>query len=84
MSTIEKLRDKFYEKPVRNDLTFDEVCRLAKSYGCQVDTNGGRHGVRIIYAPLKRLIPIPRHGNTVQEAYIKQLRDLFDEIETIR
>ena len=30
MSTLEKLKVKFNEKPIPNDITFDEVERLAK------------------------------------------------------
>ena len=82
MSTIEKLRKKFYEKPVRNDMTIDEVIRLAKAYGCLALT-GGNHQVRIVHKPTGRVIPIPSHGKTVKEAYIMELRELFDEIEAM-
>ena len=40
MTSIKKLKAKFFEKPVRNDLTRDEVVRLAKSYGCEIYTGG--------------------------------------------
>ena len=36
------LREKFNEKPIPNDITFDEVERLARSYGCGV-VSGGKH-----------------------------------------
>ena len=36
MSTIEKLKAKFNEKPIPNNISFDEVERLAKAYGCGV------------------------------------------------
>ena len=80
MSTIEKLKEKFYEKPVRNDLTISEVIRLAESFGCIVVT-GGNHQIRIVHKPSGTVIPIPQHGKTVKEAYIMELRDLFDAIE---
>ena len=82
MSTIEKLKKKFYEKPARNDMTIDELIRLAKAYGCAVLT-GGNHQIRIVHKPTGRVIPIPNHGKTVKEAYIMELRELFDEIETM-
>lgn len=80
MSTIEKLKKKFYEKPVRNDMTMDEVIRLSRAYGCEVLT-GGNHQIRILHRELGRIIPIPQHSKTVKEAYIIELRALFDEIE---
>ena len=82
MSTIEKLKNKFYEKPVRNDLTIDEVVRLAKAYGCVIYT-GGNHQIRIVHKESGRVIPLPRHGKSVKEAYVLELRELFDEIDSI-
>ena len=83
MSKIEKLRQKFYEKPVRNDMTMEEVVKLAKAYGCEVLT-GGNHQVRIVHKMSGRVIPIPQHGKCVKEAYIMELRELFDEIGTMK
>lgn len=79
MSQIEKLKEKFYSKPIRNDMTFDEIIKLAKAYGCIVD-GGGKHPIHIVHPATGTVIPIPRHGNTVKEAYIKQLRTLFEAI----
>ena len=79
MSTLEKLKNKLYEKPVRNDLTIDEVVRLAKAYGCTIVT-GGNHQIRIVHRGTGRVIPLPSHGKTVKEAYIMELKELFDEI----
>ena len=83
MSTLEKLKAKFNEKPVPNDITFDEVERLANDYGCRV-ISGGKHSKKIVDVPSGTVIPIPMHGKYVQEAYIKELKDLFAEIETRR
>ena len=82
MSTLEKLKKKFYEKPVRNDLTIDEVVRLAKAYGCNIVT-GGNHQIRIVHKPTRTVIPLPSHGKTVKEAYIAELKNLFTEIESL-
>ena len=57
VSKIEKLKRKFFEKPVRNDMTIDEIIRLG-------------------------VIPLPRHGSIVKEAYIVELKELFEEIES--
>lgn len=81
MSTIEKLKKKFYEKPVRNDMSIDEVIRLSRYYGCEILT-GGNHQIRILHRESGTIIPIPQHGKTVKEAYVVELRALFDEIES--
>ena len=62
-------------------MTIDEVIRLSKYYGCEVLT-GGNHQVRIVHRESGRLIPIPCHGKNVKEAYIMELRELFDEIDS--
>ena len=81
MSTLEKLKEKFNEKPIPNNISFDEVERLAKSYGCGV-VAGGKHSKKIVDVTSGTVIPIPMHGKYVQEAYIKELKDLFAEIES--
>lgn len=83
MSKLDKLKKKFFSKPIRNDMTFDEIEKIAASYGCIVGKKGGRHPFHVAYPPLGRVIPIPTHGNLVGEAYIKQLRELFEEIESL-
>ncbi len=80
MSGIEKLKKKFYEKPTRNDITMREVIRLANAYGCEIFT-GGNHQIRIVSRKTGRVIPIPQHGDNIKEAYIIELKEMFDEIE---
>ena len=83
MSQIDKLRKKFYSKPVRNDMTYDEIIKLADYYNCK-DISGGTHPIKIVDKESGTVIPIPRHGSCVKEAYIAQLRELFDTIEARR
>ncbi len=80
MSTLDKLKAKFNEKPIPNDISFEEVERLANAYGCRV-ISGGKHSKKVVDVPSGTVIPIPMHGKYVQEAYIKELKDLFAEIE---
>lgn len=40
MSQIDKLVKKFYEKPVRNDITYDELEKIAAHYGCSIKAGG--------------------------------------------
>ena len=82
MSTLEKLKKKFFENPVRNDLTIDEIIRLARAYGCDIVT-GGNHQIRIVYKPLGTVIPLPCHGKTVKEAYIIELKELISKIDAV-
>lgn len=78
MSTIEKRLRRFYRKPIPNDITFEEIEVLAKYFGCIV-VGGGNH-MKIIHRLSGTVIPIPRHGKTVKETYIKQLKNLFAQI----
>lgn len=70
VSTLEKLKAKFNEKPIPNNISFDEVERLAKSYGCIV-VSGGKHSKKVVDVSSGTVIPIPMHGKYVQEAYKK-------------
>ena len=80
MSTLEKLKEKFNKKPVPNNISFDDVSRLASSYGCVI-ISGGKHSKKIVDVPSGTVIPIPMHGKYVQGAYIEELKELFLEIE---
>lgn len=79
MSTLKKRLSKFYRKPVPSDITFEDVEVLARYFGCHV-ISGGNHR-KIVHVPSGTVIPIPVHGKTVKEAYIKQLKMLFDMIK---
>lgn len=80
LSQIEKLIAKFQEKPTRNDITYDEVKRIARYYGCEIKS-GGKHPIIVVSKNPVKIIPIPGHGKFVKEAYITQLKELFAEIE---
>lgn len=79
MSTIEKRIEKFYKKPIPSDITFDDVEALASYFGCKIAT-GGKHSKKVVHIPSGTVIPIPIHGKTIGEAYVKQLKLLFDSI----
>lgn len=82
MSKLEKLRRKLFEKPCRNDMTFSEIEKLARSYGCEI-CGGGKHSYHVVHKPTGTVIPIPVHGDTVGEAYIGELQKLFRQIESL-
>lgn len=78
MSKIDKAMKKFYNKPIPNDITFDEVVSVMTHFGCILDS-GGNHP-KIVYPKLGYVILVPKHGKCVGEVYIKQLKDLLDMI----
>ena len=80
MSSFEKRYMWFCRKPIPNDITFEDIEVIAKHFGCMVVT-GGNHSKKIVHKPSGTVIPIPMHGKYVGEAYIKQLKKLFDRIE---
>ena len=80
MSTIEKLKSKFYSSPTPKDITTDEIKRLAEYYGCGVKT-GGNHQIAIVNKKTGTVVPLPQHDKAVKPAYIKELRNCFREEE---
>lgn len=80
MSSIEKLKKKFYSSPVPKDITINEVMRLAKHYNCVVLT-GGNHQIRIANPKTGIVVPLPQHDKSVLQPYIRELRELFDDEE---
>ena len=79
MSQREKLRKRFFKKPIPNDITYEELETLAKGYGLIV-VPGGKHPMKIVHRESGTVIPIPVHGKTVDEAYIKEVKRLLAEI----
>ena len=80
MSQIDKLIAKFYEKPVRNDITHGELEKIATYYGCVIMARG-KHQKAIVDVKSGTVIPIPCHGKSVKEAYIIQAKELFEKIK---
>ncbi len=79
MSQLDKLLAKLYKKPIPNDIRVDEVEKIVKAFGCTV-VSGGRHQMKIVHKPTGTVIPIPSHGDTVAEAYIKEIKEMLDKI----
>ena len=79
MSQLDKLLAKLYKKPIPNDIRVDEVETIVKAFGCIV-VSGGRHQMKIVHKPTGTVIPIPSHGDTVAEAYIKEIKVMLDKI----
>lgn len=76
MSSIEKLKEKFYFEPTRKDITISEIKRLAKYYNCKIRT-GGNHQISIYNPRTGYAVPLPQHGKEIKREYIRQLQELF-------
>ena len=81
MANIKTLLEKFYRKPIPNDIDYEELWRIAKHFGCEVDVGKGKHNTKVEYKPLGKVIPIPRHGKHVKHVYIRQVKELIDRIK---
>ena len=57
-----------------------EIEKIVKAFGC-ITVSGGRHQLKIVHRPTGTVIPIPSHGDTVAEAYIKEIKALLDKIK---
>ena len=78
MSSIEKLKKKFYSKPTRKDITMDEIKKLANHYGCIIRT-GGNHQVTIVNLKTGGIVPLPQHDKEIDRNYIRELQELFGD-----
>lgn len=77
MSKSEKIINRFLEKPVRTDITVEEVKAVAGVIGAVIET-GGKHSVHFIHEKSGTVIPIPTHGKTVGAAYIRQIAKVIE------
>ena len=73
---IDKLCEKFFRKPIPNDITFNEVKTLFTHFGCDI-IQGGRHP-KVVHKASGTVISVSRHGDSVKEYCVKQLRDLLE------
>ena len=79
MSTKDKLLARFKSLP--SDFTFEELDRLLRSLGYEMDNKGKTSGSRIIYkdrnnAPI--MLHKPHPGNIIKKYAMKQI---FDELK---
>ena len=79
MSQIQKLIDKLNRKPVPKDMTFEELAKIAKHYGCDTESRGN-HQRAIVNEETGTVIPIPDHGKQVGVAYVRQFKELIESI----
>ena len=83
MSQKDKLIEKIISKPIRSDITFEELYIVALHFGFEIK-NGGSH--IILKHPPARPIPISIHGKyskAVGKEYLKQFISTLHELELI-
>ncbi len=78
MSSIEKLKEKFYSKPTRNDITSEEIKKLAHYYGCIIRT-GGNHQITVFNPKTGEKVSLPQHDKQIKRPYIRELQELFGD-----
>lgn len=79
MSQIQKLIDKLNKKPIPKDMTFGELAKIAKHYGCDTESRGN-HQRAIVCEKTGTVIPIPDHGKHVGVTYVRQFKDFIESI----
>ena len=79
MSQIQKLIDKLNSKPTPNDMTFEELAKIARYFGCDIESRGN-HQRAIVHDEKGTVIPIPCHSKHVGVAYVKQVKVLLTSI----
>lgn len=81
ISSIEKLREKFYKKPIAKDLTFNDAKRLLEYYGCIfTDSSGGSH-FAVKHSGVRGTLTLPRHAQQNLKRYnVRDITKFIDEI----
>ena len=75
MSKIEKLIAKIENYKSGNKVEFSDLEKYLKHFGFKKkNQNGTSHDL------LNRPFPIPKHGNSVKEVYVKKAVELVEEI----
>lgn len=77
MSKDDKLLKKFLEKPVRNDISIDEITAVAKVVDAEI-IRGGKHSYHFVHRKSNTVIPIPIHGKTVKAVYIRMIAKIIE------
>jgi len=84
LSRQDKLRKRFFKKPIPNDFSPDELVTLINGYVADgynlTIVPGGKHPMKVVHIPSGTVIPIPIHGKQIGEAYIAQVKALLIEI----
>lgn len=84
MSTIDKLIERFKQKP--SDFTYNELIRLMNHFNYQEDTKGATSGSRIKFfraTDNKTIIMHKPHNNILKDYQIDQLIQALTENEDI-
>lgn len=80
INKIKKLENKFRQKPIRKDLTFDEAKRLLEYYGYKlINNNGGSH-YTVERKGNKYPTTFADHG-ILKRYNVKDILDMIDKVK---
>lgn len=80
MSKIEKLIAKIENYKSGNKIEFSDLEKYLKYSGFKKKKQNGTSHVIFTHDLLDRPFPIPKHGNSVKEVYVKKAVELVEEI----
>lgn len=80
MSKIEKLIAKIENYKSGNKVEFSDLEKYLKHFGFKKKNQNGTSHVIFTQYLLNRPFPIPKHGNSVKEVYVKKAVELVEEI----
>ena len=80
MSKIEKLIAKIENYKSGNKIEFSDLEKYLKYFGFKKKNQNGTSHVIFTHDLLDRPVPIPKHGNSVKEVYVKKAVELVEEI----
>lgn len=84
ISSVEKLKEKFFKNPLLKNLTFDEAKRLLESYGCRVKNNSGGSHYAVTHPNVDITMILPRHTIPLKRYNIKDIRGFIQRIENAK
>ncbi len=76
MSKADKALAKVMDPAKTRNVSFDEATAALLRAGFVWDLGSGSH--QVYRHPGGRRISLPRHGNEIKPAYVKQIRDLLN------
>ncbi|KAF0422755.1 type II toxin-antitoxin system HicA family toxin [Pediococcus pentosaceus] len=81
ISSVEKLKAKFFKNPVAKDLKFNDAKKLLISYGCKLQNNSGGSHYAVTHINHSDTLILPKHTVPLKRYNIKQIRDFISDIE---
>lgn len=81
MSKKVKLREKFFENPIRDDITFEEVKTILFQYGFSIARSNGSHNIFVHESGFELPPIVTVSGRYIKKAYVNVIRDAINRVE---